>query len=446
MSKPIASFSLKSRLAKIELPGFLTSCVSVMAPSAIRLSGAGIQFLSTVIIARQLGDEKSAGFFFWAAMLTSLAGVATYGLEHLILRNVPRLHNPESQSKLEHFISSIRAIVLFLSAIIGVGLLVFAAMRNQTSVTGFPSWQLFLPLGLSAIAITLINGETLKGLSRPIAGVFLCHFIPVSLFCVIVVLNRDNLSSPFLIVIYALAYTISIIVIRFGPSKACRSKMFSLPRVEETKATLKEGFPVFCTNTFGALCYIVPLMLLDFLRPAVEVAYVTTSFRISILFLVLAAAMHSVFSPQLSRAASISGNSREIFKVYGKATGITLLALVVPLSIGIAFPEWVMSLFGEQFRAGADNLRILLISGLLSLCLGPTLQLLLMTGNTRIMAKLGLIKLLLASGLSILLIPRFGGMGMVIAMSVAFFLEEVVGIVYVAIRLNRQKTSATINP
>lgn len=422
------------------VPKLFLGLFRVMAPPGVRLAGAGIQFLSTVMIARQLGDEKSAGFFFWSAVLTSFAPVATYGLEHLVLRNVPRLHDSGSQKKLEHYLSSIRTFTLVLALGIGIGLLIYAMLRNEGAETGLHSWQFLLPIALGAIALTLVNGEALKGLSRPVAGILYGHFIPVSLFCFLIAVNLDRLSSPFLIVIYTTAYVFAIVASRFGPSKTFRSKFFSLPSRKETRKNLFEGFSVFCTNALGALCYIVPLMILDFSRPSAEIAYVTTSFRISILFAILAAAIHGVFAPQLSRAASLPNNSKGVWKVYRKTTGITLLILSLPFGIGIVFSDTVMAIFGEQFRAGAEVLRLLLISGAIALCLGPMLQLLLMTGNTKFLAKLGVMKLLLVSVLSAVLIPRFGGLGMVVAMAVAFFLEEVTGLLFVGRQLKRKSS------
>ncbi len=427
-------------LERIGIPKMLIGLIRVLTPPGVRLSGAGIQFLSTVMIARQLGDASSAGFFFWSAVLTSFAPVATFGLEHLVLRTVPRLHDSGSREKVENYLSSIRTFTLILSAAIGIALFVYAIFRNEAEGAGFHFWHLLLPVALCAMAIVLINGEALKGLSRPVAGVFFGHFVPVSLFCLLIAINFERLTAPFLICIYTAAYVLAIVFTRFGPSKSMRARLFTVPTREQTKTNLNEGFPVFATNALGALCYIVPLMVLDFARPAAEVAYVTTSFRISILCAILAAAIHGVFAPQLSRAAAIPGNAKGVWKVYRRTTFMTLLALAIPYGIGIAFPDWVMSIFGQEFRAGASTLRFLLISGLVTLGLGPMLQLLLMTGNTVILARLGVVKLVLVSVLSAALIPKFGGNGMVIAMAVAFLLEEIAGLLYVGRQLQQKST------
>lgn len=412
----------------------------VLTPPGVRLSGAGVQFLSTVLIARQLGDEGSALFFFWSAVLTSFAPVATYGLEQLALRNAPRLDSPETLPKLQSHLSHLRWVSLLLAVTIGVGLIGYAFLRSES--LAFSSWYLLLPVALASMSLAVINGEALKGLSRPVAGIAFGHFIPVTLFCLLIAVNLPRLSSPLLILLYTVAYVAGVVLLRLGPIRFFRTKSFSSPSRQERHEILREGFPIFCTNSLGALSYIVPLMLLDMLRPPEEVAYVTTSFRISILFAILAIAIQSVFAPQLSRATAISGNGKKIAKIYLRITGITLLTLVIPYAIGIAFPTRVMSIFGENFIAGAPTLRLLLATGFFALCFGPIHQLLLMMGKTTWMARLGVLKLSLVTILAILLIPRFGGIGMVIAMAGAFTVEEVTGLVLAWRHLRNRRTDS----
>lgn len=150
----------------------------------------------------------------------------------------------------------------------------------------------------------------------------------------------------------------------------------------------------------------------------------------------LAWAVHSVFAPQISRAAG-SNRIADLFRAYGKAIALTLVALGLPLLVGILFPGTVMSVFGENFREGASTLRLFLVVNLISLSLGPVLQLLVMTDNSHILPRTGIFKILLTSGLSLVLIPRMGAVGLVIAMGVAALLEEVVGLVYIILKCRR---------
>ena len=62
-----------------------------------------------------------------------------------------------------------------------------------------------------------------------------------------------------------------------------------------------------------------------------------------------------------------------------------------------------------------------------------------MTGHTAFLARLGIVKLILVVGISILLIPRMGGIGMVIAMGVGYLSEGVVGISYAWSRMRAKE-------
>src|SRR6056297_3009041 len=81
--------------------------VRTFSPSVVRLIGAAIQFLNTIIIARILGDAGAAPFFFWSAILMSWAPIATYGLEQLALRKTPRIES-EGPEAVAAFLAPLR--------------------------------------------------------------------------------------------------------------------------------------------------------------------------------------------------------------------------------------------------------------------------------------------------------------------------------------------------
>ena len=417
-------------------PDHLSEVFNTLLPSAVRMAGAGIQFLSTVIVARTLGDAESAGFFFWSAVLMTSGPIATYGLEQIALRNVPRLHErgPEAVGR---FVGGLRFVSLLMSFLIGLIWIGYAVI-SEPPPGGFRLWHFLPPFALAAIAATLINGEALKGLSRPVMGTIYGHFLPVSIFCVLVALFANQLSSPGILMLYTGAYAIGALAARFAPTADFRNHFFAIPSGTTIRSLFREGFSMTCVSLFGALAFIIPLAMLELTRPAAEVSYITTAFRISILFHVLGAAIHSVFAPKLSRSAESDAPFRPVFQVYGKAILFALATLIVPLLVGILFPELVMSVFGEAFRNGGTALRLLLITQLITLSVGPVPHLLLMTGYTAFLARLGIAKLIVTVALSAVLIPKFGGAGMIIAMGIAFVGEEITGLLYGIAKLRKK--------
>lgn len=406
--------------------------------------GAGFQFLSTVIVARTLGDGPSANFFFWSSVLMTSAPIATFGLEQIALRNVPRLHrdNPENVGR---FVAHLRAISVLLSFLIGLGWVAYAVM-SPPAPGEVRLWHFLPPVLLGAIAVALINGEAFKGLSRPVMGSIYGHLLPVSLFFLSVSLFAKYLGSPGILTLYTGSYLIGALAARHTGGGDFRKCFLIWPDRTTLRALLGEGFPICLVSVFGALGFIVPLAFFELTRPAAEVSHLTAAFRISILFAVLSAAIHSVFAPALSRSAELPDPLRPVFLVYGKAILIALAALALPLGFGIAFPDRVMSIFGAEFHEGAAPLRLLLLLQLISLVLGPVPHLLLMTGHTVFLARIGVVKFISVVLLSLYFIPRHGGSGMVYAMGLSFVGEEIAGLIHAFRKLRTEPNREAAQP
>lgn len=410
--------------------------VVTLIPSLVRMIGAGFQFLSTVIVARSLGDGPGAPFFFWTSVLMTSGPIATFGFEQLALKRVPRLER-EGLPAVARYVGSLRAVALVVSTIIGVIWIAYAILTAREG-TGPQAWLFLLWLAQAAIALTLINGEALKGYSSPVLGNIFGHVLPVGLFFASVLVFASRLDANGILAVYTLSFVAGALLARFAPGGVFRDSFIRWPDPASLKRLLREGFPVCCVSLFGALGFIVPLAICEVTLPAAEVSHLTAAFRIAILFIVISGTIHGVFAPALSRNAELDDPLRPVMGVYGKAIGIALLSLGLPLLLGMIFPEWIMSIFGGDFKDGASPLRMLLFVQTLSLMMGPVAHLLLMTGHTSFLARLGLMKLLVVIGLSLLLVPKWGGLGMVAAMGIGFLLEGTIGVAYAVWKMREQ--------
>jgi hypothetical protein len=64
-----------------------------------------------------------------------------------------------------------------------------------------------------------------------------------------------------------------------------------------------------------------------------------------------------------------------------------------------------------------------------------------MTGHTVFLARIGIAKFALVTLLSLVLIPRCGGLGMVVAMGIAFLGEGLAGVAYTLLKMRRTSAS-----
>jgi O-antigen/teichoic acid export membrane protein len=198
--------------------------------------------------------------------------------------------------------------------------------------------------------------------------------------------------------VYAFAFFLTGFGALFGPGLFRLRPAFAWPGLATFREHFKKGGPVFLASLFAALALMFPLALLEQTHPSDEVAWMTTAFRIFVLLDVLAKAVYSVILPDLSRAAEV--------------------LLGVPILVLFFLSPLVMEMFGEGFSGGTPVLQALLVSGLVSLLLGPAHQLLLMVGKTRSMAFFSGIYFAIVGLLAWFFVPEYGAFALAIVLAI----------------------------
>ncbi|MEX2580999.1 MAG: lipopolysaccharide biosynthesis protein [Verrucomicrobiales bacterium] len=390
-------------------------------PPGLRLGGAFVQLLTTVLIARSLGAEAAGIYFFWAAAMMEAGQTATFGLDRLALRQVPRLQ--DVSASVGEFLASVRTAALLLSLVLAGGLCAYS-FWVQTDVPRPAWWYLLPPVAVLGVAFTMINGEAMAGMGRPVLAIVYRHTIAVVALLLMIALLAGRLTADLALVAYTIAFALSGLGALAGPGLRDLRPKVNVPELAELKQLLGQGFPIFLSGLFAGLAMLIPLALLERTHPGDEVSYLTTALRIFVLFDVLAKAVHSLAMPQLSRAAVVWDLPR-LRSIYGSVAMKGLGILGLPALLVLVLSTSVMEVFGADFSGGSQALRILMVFGLLSLLLGPAHQVLLMVGRTRRMAFFSLIHFVITTVLAFLVVPRFGAAGLAAVLGFGIILEKV---------------------
>lgn len=392
------------RLSGSLLPSVAIGLLHSALPAGLRFGGALLQFLATILIARGLGAEASGIYFFWAAAMMEAGQVATYGLDRIALRQVPRL--ADKPDAVTAFLAPLRTTALVFAIFLGLGLCGYAYFLQAEQ--GWPVWWYLLPILCTAgVAFSMINSEAMTGLSRPVLAIFYRHTVVVLVLIGVVLVSGAQLTVEITMAAYTAGFVFSGFGALFGPGFRGAGAPLALPSKKSFASHIAMGTPVFSSGLFASFAFLIPLSVLERTHPSEEIAYLTTAFRIFVLVDVLAKAIHSLAMPSLS-LAGLEENSAELRRIYGLAIRRGLALLGIPI-LGIAvFAGPIMEIFGPSFVAGSDILRTFMGFALLSLLLGPAHQLLLMLGRTRSMALFSFVHLLFSGTLAILLVPRYG--------------------------------------
>lgn len=398
----------------------LSSLTRSGMPAGLRLGGAALQFVVTILIARILGPGAAGIYFFWIAILMETGQVATYGLDRIALREVPRLR--EHDGAMTAFLAPLRFTALALALLAGCGLSLYAYVFQQSQ--GWPAWWYFLPpLCCAGVALSMINSDAVTGLGRPLLAVLYRHTLIVLTVLSVVLVAQNVLTPEIALLGYTGGFLLAGFGALYGPGFFGTGPPIRLPSKPDLKTHFSSGTPVFASSLFTSLCTMIPLTLLERTHPSEEIAYVSTAFRIFVLIDVLAKAVHSLLMPELSRAAH-EGEVQALFHTFLSAIGRGLALLILPIA-GIAlFAGEVMAVFGPSFVEGSPILRILMAVALISLAMGPAHQLLLMVGKTRHMALFSLVHLGFTGTLSIVLVPSLGPVGLALVIGGGMLLEK----------------------
>jgi O-antigen/teichoic acid export membrane protein len=436
MSENIAtSVSLQSKASSLIRRLHASKLVNGFAAPGLRLGGAFLQFLATILIARVLGESGAGDFFFWAAVLMALSEVSTFGMDRLALQQIPRLDG--DAKALSAFLAPVRGITMILSLTVGLILILYATLV-QTEIERSLWWYALLPVGLASVAMCRINGEAAKGLGRPLMAVIYRHLTATSVFFLLLLIIGSRLTPETALACFVAGFLLSGSFATKGPGFRELGRHIRLPDRREIRSKFVVGLPIFVCAVFSAVTYIVPLSVLERSHVSADVAHLTTAYRLFMLFGILGQAVHSLAMPRLSRVSHEEDWHRAI-AVYRGSTLQGLAILGLPIIVVFVAAEQVMALFGEGFVTAVPVLRAFLAFQLISLCLGPARELVLMMGDTAALARFSLYRAIATVGISLLVIPAYGPLGMATAVGGTAMLESVACLWHFKTRSARRK-------
>ncbi|MEM9283438.1 MAG: lipopolysaccharide biosynthesis protein, partial [Verrucomicrobiota bacterium] len=358
-----------ARFKGISLPGLFASAL----PAGLRFGGAFLQLLVTVLIARFLGVKEAGIYFFWVALFSEAGQIATFGLDRLAVQQLPRLER--TAESISEFLAPLRVTALTIAAGLALVLCFYAVLSGGPEAR--PTWWFpMVFLAVAGVTMCFINAESMTGLSHPVLAILYKHTVPTVFILVTLALTGPRLTADIAMLAYAAAFFLVGFGAMLGPGFRGLGEVLRVPTKQQWKDFLRLGSPIFLNTLFCSLSFVIPLAVLEWTRTSDEVALLTTSFRIILLFGVLATAIYSLQMPDLSRAAH-ARDVPEVFRIFRSAAWRGVLILGVPLIISFVFASPVMAIFGEGFEAGAVGLQIMMAFGFGALFLGPALQLLL---------------------------------------------------------------------
>lgn len=395
-----------------------------------RALGTALNFLFQIILARLLGAHGVGIYYLALSTTTTSALIVRMGMDHNLTRTVAAQAESENWAAVRQVVShALRAGLI--AAMLAVAIVYFSAAWISEFVFSKP--DLSVPLSIMAfsilpVAMIILYARALQGL-RLVAEATLVEtaIIPfVGCALVFVLVNRFEIVGG--TIAYCAGATIALSVAALVWRR--RSSLWPSDSGDSGASGSTFKFVVQSTPYFGVmLCQqmalVAPLFILGALRSGADVGLFYSANRTAALIGLILVAANSIVAPKIA-ALYQNRDLHTLDRVIRRSAMLVLMIASPALLIFLLVPGFVMSIFGSEFTASADLLRVLAVGQLVNIVTGSVGFVLLMTENLRSILITSILMLITVAGLSFLLVPQFGAMGAALATTGSLLVASII--------------------
>ena len=381
----------------------------------IRVLGAGMAFLFNLIIARQLGAEQAGYFFLALALVMLLSAVARLGFDNTVLRFTSAdAGNGNTVKGILNFALKYAMPVAFIFTAITYTLAPWLA-ESLFNKPGLVSSLQFIAPAIIGLSIVFIVAMSLQARHKLVASIP-CQNIAHLMLCgaAVIIFSDDSASAVALYFSLSLGVTSCFF---YWLSVQNLNNNGEKPDPQTLWQSARPNWIIMMMNQ--SVQWSAPIIIGIFLV-AQQVAFFSVAQRIAMLTSFILMAVNLVVAPKFS-AFHAKGDDEGIRKTALFSVRLLVLSALPIVLFMLLFPEFLMGLFGDEFKQGAIILQILVLGQAVNVITGSVGFLLMMSGHERDMRLVTLI-----SGFGVLIsVPiftkLFGAIGA--ASATAFFIS-----------------------
>ena len=401
--------------------GHLAELVSKGALSFIlKILAAGMTFILTIIISRYLGAEGAGYYFLAITIVTVLASVSQMGFSPVITRFVSAYSSNGDWQSINGLYTFVATHIF--SVMLGVSTLVFIFAPYISQVI-FQKNLLEEPLrftafGVVLLGVSLLKGQFFQGL-KEVGKLQFCQNLGLPSFLVVLLLPSHLILGSLVEGQVALLYLLaSILVVIIANWWWWQKPQVSWKLNYDSTEIWRAAMPMWGVGVLGVLMNWGASLLLGVWGASADIAVFHNAFRTAGLTMLVLVAINSIAAPKFS-VLYHQGDRDGLKHLAIWSTRLMVLVCIPVVGCLLAFPEWVMGLFGSEFIVGAPALMVLAIGQFVNVVTGSVGLLLSMTGHEKFALRASGLAAVCMLVLCFVLIPQYGVMGAAIAQAVS---------------------------
>ena len=283
------------------------------------------------------------------------------------------------------------------------------------------------------MAFFMLHYESLRGLKR-IAAFSFFYMMAQGLFTIVSVLIIHQFTISSNVPIYAYLVSVFIVSIlsflsfKYSLKKSAKGKESAEKELRSYSEILKISVPLmFAQSVQFIMAWTDKLMLGAIDTPNVSLGLTTnssevgiyhTAFKLSMFAAVALMSINSIASPKFAEMYA-SKNKEGLKKIVHQSTKMIFWVTLPLVVIFFSIPDFLLGLFGEEFKIGMFAFILLSCGKMISAFSGSVGNILQMTGNQNILARILFLGAIINVLLNLILIPKYGINGAAIASTIS---------------------------
>jgi O-antigen/teichoic acid export membrane protein len=398
----------------------------------IQGAGAGITFMSEVLMARYLGAAGYGLFAMVLAWMQVASMPVLLGSNHLLLRYVPTYVVKEEWSLLRGLLRNSIYVALSMSLIVfGASLLLSDLLDLSNDV------RASLTVGMTIlpfIALSLQRQAILRGLHKIASALSPEHLIrPIVLICLASAWAfwvDVPLSAPGALTIYGFAVIVAFCIGWYWQVTAAPLEMKSVQAEAQPREWFRAAIPMFLIASMQLLITRIDIMMLGAMVDHEQTGIYAAASRVSDLVIFALASANTIAAPMIAGlyARNDTIGLQHMMIVLAKGVLVVTIPLVI---IIVAFGHSILASFGTGYHLGYISLVILVVGQMINALCGPVGYIMVMTGHQKQSLYILAYITVLNFALNLSLIPLYGIEGAAIATAVTIAMWNILMLRYV---------------
>ena len=400
----------------------------------VRILGAGSAFLLNLIIARTLPPHQAGYYFLAFTVVQALSMISQIGLSNTFVRFIGGFKAEDKWLEASSVYKTGIFWVLLLGLFLSISLFMGSSWLSKYIIENQEFAPILQVMAFSIIPLALINlnAHSLQALGDVVKSV-----------CTMNILGQLSLAA---LLLFGFASNAKMTAFLYCITSLFAAIVSLLWWLKKPRIQLR-GTPSFSMVTLWQSCaplWVVEMMALGVqwsgqlvsgaYLPPEELAFLAVAQRTALLTSFILIAVNLVVAPKYA-ALYKQGKYEKLKDIAVQSTRLMVLFALPVIGFMLIFPEWLMSLFGEQYKSGANLLRILALGQFVNVITGSVVYLLTMSGHERDLRNIVFISGPMAVLLAVILVPLFGVTGAAVSTAVALATQNLLAVFMVKKRI-----------